>query len=83
MNTSEMKLDLFRKIDSLESYTLEKVYNEIISLLNNDQENETTTMTPELKKALDEALKESEQGKTYTNKEVNEITRKKYPKLFR
>jgi len=77
MNTAEIKLDLFRKIDSLKESELEKVYNKFIALL--------STTSYELSKAekaaIDEALEASKEGHTYTREEVMEEARQKYPNL--
>ena len=82
MNTAKIKLELFRKIDSLNESELEKVYKKIIGFLNAETSNKSE-LTPELKDALDEALESSRQGKTYTHEEVMKETRKKYPNLFK
>lgn len=81
MNTAEIKLDLFRRIDGIESSKLEKVYEKIISLLGADQHKEST-LSPELKEALDEALEASKKGRTHSHEDVMNKTKEKYPNLF-
>lgn len=82
MNSAEIKLDLFRKIDSLDNNELEKVYNHLISLLDTVSSNKTP-LSPELKEALDEALEASKKGQVYTHEEVMLKTKEKYPNLFK
>ncbi len=81
MNSAEIKLDLFRKIDNLDNSKLEKIYNSLIGLLNSDSIGDTS-LSPELKSALDEALDASKKGQIYAHDEVMQKTREKYPNLF-
>jgi hypothetical protein len=80
MNAAEIKLDLFRRIDGLEINKLEKVYAKILNLLGPEQ-NENP-LSPDLKKALDDALTSSMNGHTYSHDDVIKLTKEKYPKLF-
>jgi hypothetical protein len=82
MNTAELKLDLFRKIDKLDNRKLEKIYNSLIGLLNADSLDETS-LSPELKIALDEALDGSKKGKVHTHEDVMHHTKEKYSNLFK
>ena len=82
MNAAEIKLILFRKIDSLNESDLQKAYKKILNFLNAETSNKSE-LTPELKDALDKALESSRQGKTHTHEEVMKETRKKYPTLFK
>lgn len=81
MNSAEIKLDLFRKIDNLDNRKLEKIYNSLIGLLNSASSGETS-LSLELKGALDEALEASKKGQVYAHDEVMQKTREKYPNLF-
>ena len=81
MNAAEIKLDLFRRIDGLESSKLENVYDKIISLLGVDLQKENS-LSPELIEALDEALEASQYGNTHSHEEVMDISKEKYPNLF-
>lgn len=78
MNAAEIKLDLFRRIDSLKESDLEKVYNKFIALL-------STTSPYKLSKAekaaIDEALEADKDGQSYTREEVMKEARQKYPDL--
>lgn len=82
MNTAELKLDLFRRLDSLDNSKLEHVYNKIISLINADT-SKKEALSPELKAALDEAIVASKEGRVYSHEEVMQQTKEKYPNLFR
>lgn len=82
MNSAEIKLDFFRKIDNLDNRELEKIYNQLISLMDIASA-ENTSLSPELKEALDEALDASKKGLVYTNEEVRSMTREKYFNLFK
>jgi len=81
MNTAEIKLDLFRRIDGLESSRLESVYSKIIGILGVDSQKENS-LSPELIDALDEALEASKKGKTHSHEDVMNKTKAKYPNLF-
>ena len=78
MNAAEIKLDLFRRIDSLKESDLEKVYNKFIALLS------TTSpykLSKDEKAAIDEALEVGKDGQSYTREEVMKEARRKYPNL--
>lgn len=77
MNSAEIKLDLFRKIDNLDNSKLEKIYNSLIGLLNSASSGETS-LSPELKTALDDALDGSRKGQVSTHEEVMQRTKTKY-----
>ena len=78
MNAAEIKLDLFRRLDSLDNNQLEKVYKKIIALINTDT---PYKLSEAEKTAINEALEASKDGKTYTREEVIEEARRKYPNL--
>lgn len=78
MNAAEIKLALFRKIDSLNESELEKVYNKFIALLSTT---ETYNLTEDEESAINEALEAGKEGKNYTRKEVMQEARQKYPNL--
>jgi predicted transcriptional regulator len=82
MNASEIKLDLFRRLDSLDNSRLERVYSRIINLINADN-SQKEELSPEIKTALDEALESSKQGRVYTHDEVMQKTKAKFPNLFK
>ena len=78
MNAAEIKLELFRKIDSLNEADLEKIYNKFIALL-------STTSTYKLSKdeetAIDEALEADKDFQSYSHEEVMKEARQRYPNL--
>lgn len=78
MNTSDIKLEIFRKIDSLSEEKLKRYYPQILSLLNSAEE---YILNSHEKKAVDEALKYSKEGKTHSHEEVVKEAKKKYPNL--
>lgn len=78
MNSAEIKLDLFRRIDSLKGTELEKVYRKFISLLNTTS---SYYITEAEEKAIDLALESDENGEVYSTEQVIEEAKKKYPKL--
>ncbi len=77
MNTAEIKLDLFRKIDNLKDTELDRIYQAILSLL----PSEKYTLTGAEKKAIEEALECSKKGETYTHESVMKEAQGRYPHL--
>jgi predicted transcriptional regulator len=78
MNAAEIKLDLFRRIDSIKESELEILYNKLIALLNSSS---SYKLSKDEKAAVNEALNASRSGKTYTHEEVIEEAKGKYPNL--
>jgi len=78
MNTSEIKLDLFRKIDSLNDTELERLYNKFLALLNSTS---LYKLSNDERKAIDEALEESTTGTARNRDDVMNEARAKYPNL--
>ena len=72
---------MFRKIDSLDSSDLEKIYINLISILDTAS-SDKIGLSPELIAALDEALDARDKGLAYTHEEAMQMTREKYPNLF-
>jgi predicted transcriptional regulator len=81
MNTAEIKLDLFRRLDSLDGKRLERIYEKIISLIASDSPKQHE-ISPEVKVALDQALESSKHGRVVTHEEAIRKTKEKYPNLF-
>ncbi len=78
MDTLELKNRIIRKIDSLNETDFEKVYAQLVDILNlktpyklSEAENE----------AVDLALKVSEDGETYLHEEIVSEAQKKFPNL--
>jgi predicted transcriptional regulator len=81
MNTAEIKLDLFRRLDNLDGKRLERIYEKIISLIASDSPKQHE-ISPEVKVALDQALESSKLGRVVTHEEAIRKTKEKYPNLF-
>jgi UDP-N-acetylmuramyl tripeptide synthase len=78
MNTAEIKLDLFRRIDSLSGDDLKRNYNKILKLLNNQSEYKLTLKE---RKAIEEAMEESKKGDILTHEQVLAEAKQKYSNL--
>ncbi len=78
MNAAEIKLDMFRKIDSLKESDLEKVYYKFIALLSMTS---SYKLSKDEETAINEALEAGKDGKSYTHEEVLKEARQKYQNL--
>lgn len=78
MNTAEIKLDLFRKIDNLRGTELKKFYQAFLSLL---PPSEKYTLAKEEGKAVEEALECSKKGEIFTHESVMKEAQTRYPQL--
>jgi predicted transcriptional regulator len=78
MNTAEIKLDLFRRIDNLSDAELKKRYDMITAVLGNSSEYK---LNPGEQKAVDEAIADSKTGKVFTSEQVMSEAKQKYPNL--
>jgi hypothetical protein len=78
MDVAERKLDLFRRIDNLKGPELEKIYQKLLSIIN---ESSDYRLTGAEKNAIDQALETSEQGQVYSTREVKEEAKKRHPNL--
>lgn len=78
MNAAEIKLELFRKIDSLKESELEIVYKKLLDLLSKPSEYRLSDVE---KKAIDEALIASEKGEIYSHNKVMKEAKQKHPNL--
>ena len=77
MNTAEIKLELFRRIDGLTDKQLEEAYQYLLSFLNKSDAN------PELKSGIERALKDVEKGRVSSHEDVMKRMKKKYPNLIK
>ncbi len=81
MDTAELKLKIFRQVDSLEPPKLEEVYGLILNFLNSSKEpDEWAFLTSEQKAGIEEAIAEIEQGKGVAHENVVAEFRDKYGK---
>jgi predicted transcriptional regulator len=78
MNAAEIKLELFRKIDRLPKADLENLYHKFIALLDT---NAIYKLNELEKKAIEEALEQSEEGKLVEHLDVLNEASAKYPNL--
>lgn len=78
MNAAELKLELFRKIDSLSADELKMNYDKILTIINNTS---IYHLSAKEEKAIENALDESEKGKIHTHNEVVAEAKQKYPNL--
>ena len=77
MNTAEIKLEFFRRIDSLKGKALEEAYLHMLSFLNKSDVN------PELQSGIERALKDVEEGRVSSHEDVMKRMKKKYPNLIK
>lgn len=77
MNSAEVKLDLYRKIDRLDTNDLEKIYSRLVEL-QSEASTDETSLDPQIKAALDEALEASHKGQVSSHEDVMQKTREKY-----
>ena len=78
MNTLELKNKIIRKIDRLNDTDFEKVYNQLLDVL---QLPAPYKLSEEENEAIDSALKVSEEGETYSHDEVISEGKNKFPNL--
>ena len=78
MNTLELKNKIIRKIDSLNEADFEKIYNQLLEVLNLGTQYK---LSEEENEAIDLALQVSEEGETYTHEDVVNEAQNKFPNL--
>ena len=79
MTVSDLKLKIFRQIDSLEKSRLEEFYGLLMNYLNSQKDiTEWDKLSEAQKKGLFDAIDEIEEGKGKTHKTVIDKFRKKY-----
>ncbi|BBE18478.1 hypothetical protein AQPE_2640 [Aquipluma nitroreducens] len=78
MNTLELKNKIIRKIDSLNEADFEKIYNQLLEVLNLETQYK---LSEEENEAIDLALQVSEEGETYTHEDVVNEAQNKFPNL--
>ena len=80
MSISELKLELFRRIDSLEDAELEKLYDKLLMLL---ESSSLHKLSKAENNAINEALESSATEKALSHEEVMKEAREKYPNLIK
>jgi hypothetical protein len=79
MNTAELKLLLFRKIDSLEESKLQEFWGIVENYFNNQKGlDDWADLTNEQKQGLYDAIDEIENGKAIVHEDVMTKYRKRY-----
>jgi hypothetical protein len=79
MTVSDLKLKIFRQIDSLEKGRLEEIYGLLMNYLNSKKDiTDWEKLSEAQKKGLFDAIDEIESGKGQSNKAVLDRFRKKY-----
>ncbi len=78
MDTLDLKNRIIRKIDSLNETDFEKVYAQLVDILNLEVPYKLSEAENE---AVDQALKVSKDGEIYSHEEVVSEAQKKFPNL--
>jgi hypothetical protein len=79
MTVSDLKLKLFRQIDTLEKNKLEEIYGVLLNYINGQKDvTEWNKLSDTQKKGIIDSIDELESGKGIPNKVVIEKFRKKY-----
>ena len=79
MNESEIKIKIFRKVDSLENAKLAQLYGMMLNFINgNDNIEEWNKLTFEEKQGIDNAILEIDSGRGIQHEKVMKKFRKKY-----
>ena len=79
MTVSDLKLKLFRQIDSLEQGRLEELYGVILNYINGEKDiNDWNELTEEQKKGIVDAIDEIDAGSGIPHANVMANIRKKY-----
>ena len=79
MNTSELKLKIFREIDTLEKSKLEDLYGVLVNFMNSQKDfEEWQNLTAEEQLGILNAVEEANHGEIISHEEVELKYRKKY-----
>ena len=79
MNTSELKLKIFRQVDSLENTRLQDLYGILTNFINGHKDiSDWDSLTNDQKQGIDAAIEEVDEGKGIPGDEVISKYRKKY-----
>ena len=80
MDTSELKLRIFREIDSLERGKLQEVYGYIQNFLRSEKDlSDWDNLSAAQKKGIKESINDLDAGKGIVHEDVITKYRKKYP----
>ena len=79
MTTSDLKLKIFRQIDSLEKSRLEEFYGVLVNFINEKNDlADWEKLTEEQRNGIIDAIDEIDSGKGIAHEKVMESIRKKY-----
>jgi hypothetical protein len=79
MTVSDLKLRIFREIDSLEKNKLEEFYGLMMNYINGNRDiSDWDKLTANQKQGIFDAIEEIESGKGIANKTILDKYRKKY-----
>jgi len=79
MSTAELKLKLFREIDTLEKSKLEQIYGLVLNFINKDNDTEEwNTLSSAQQKGLLNAIEEMNSSEGIDHKKVMEKYKNKY-----
>jgi hypothetical protein len=79
MSASDLKLKLFRQIDTLEKHRLEELYGIVMNFLNGKKDTGEWEKLAEIQKqGILDAIAEIDEGKGIPHEEVMERVKKKY-----
>ncbi|HZL09401.1 MAG TPA: hypothetical protein VFC65_05340 [Prolixibacteraceae bacterium] len=79
MTTSDLKLKIFRQIDSLEKGRLEEFYGVLVNFINEKNNlDDWEKLTEEQQQGITDAIDEVDSGKGIAHEKVMAIIRQKY-----
>ena len=79
MNSAEIKIDLFRKLDALKENRLEEAYGMLLNYINGKNElDDWQNLTKEQKNAIRLGIEQLDNGKGREHKKVMSDIRKRY-----
>jgi hypothetical protein len=82
MTISDLKLKIFRQVDSLEKNRLEELYGVFNNYINEHKEiSDWEKLTKEQRQGIIDAVEEIDNGKGIPNEKIMSIMRKKYSNL--
>ncbi len=79
MNPTEIKIDLFKKLEALKGNQLKEAYGILLNFINSkDDSEEWEKLNKEQKKAIEYGINELDSGKGISHNMVMENMKKKY-----
>ena len=78
MNIAEIKLDLFRKLDNLTPEELKRNYDKFLAIIESSAKYKLTKLE---RKAVEEAIDESNNGNIHSHEDVIKEAKQKYSNL--